>query len=105
MYPDRGKRAAAAAVCLLMILGVVLCGCREQASRPLVTLSVWWSDDGDRELVEEMIEAFQKEHEKEALFEITVSKESVMNLKARYWRIRRRLRIFLCLRTISSTRL
>lgn len=81
MYPNRGKRAAAAAVCLLMILGVVLCGCHEQASRPLVTLSVWWSDDGDRELVEEMIEAFQKEHEKEAAFEITVSKESVMNLK------------------------
>ena len=77
----KGKRAAAATVCLMMILGVMLCGCYEQASRPLVKLSVWWSDDGDRELVAEIIEEFKKEHEKEALFEITVSRESVMNLR------------------------
>lgn len=75
------KKALAAAVCAAMVSGVALCGYSERNARPLVRLSVWWSDDGDRELVEEIIEEFQEEHETEALFEITVSKESVMNLK------------------------
>lgn len=75
------RKKTAAVVCLMMILGAALCGCQRQNQRPTVKLSIWWSDDGDRELVEEIIEAFQEEYEKEALFEITVSKESVMNLK------------------------
>lgn len=81
MHHIKGRRVLAAAICMAMILGVVLCGYIQQVSRPLVKLSVWWSDDGDRELVEKMIEEFKEEHEKEAVFEITVSRESVMNLK------------------------
>lgn len=79
MRYSKGK-GMAAALCLIT-LSVMLCGCQKQASRPLVKLSVWWSDDGDRELVEEVIEEFRQEYEGEALFEVTVSKENVMNLK------------------------
>lgn len=70
-----------AAVLGLVLLG--LSGCQVLQSKPLPTikLSVWWSDEDDRELIYETIEAFQKEHEKEAVFEVTVSTESVLTLR------------------------
>lgn len=82
MHYIKGRKVLASALCMAMLSGVALCGYSQQNSRPLVKLSVWWSDDGDRDLVEKMIEEFEKEHEREAVFEITVSRESVMNLKS-----------------------
>lgn len=57
------------------------CQMRGTASVPTVKLSVWWSDDGDRELITGIIEEFKREHAKEAEFEITVSTENVTTCK------------------------
>lgn len=66
-----------------VFLGLVplgLAGCQEK-TLPTVKLSVWWSDEDDRGLIYETIEAFQKEYAKEAVFEVTVSTESVLSLR------------------------
>lgn len=57
------------------------CAGKESGELPLVKLSVWWSDEEDRELIDSRIQAFQKEYAEEAVFEITVSKENVLNVR------------------------
>lgn len=70
--------ALTAAVC-----GLAGCSGAKMAadSVPEVKLTVWWGDDGDRELLDETIESFQEEHAGEAAFEITVCKETVGTAK------------------------
>lgn len=57
------------------------CAGKEDRELPVVKLSVWWSDEEDRELIDDRIRVFQEEHADEAVFEITVSKENVMNVR------------------------
>ena len=63
------------------LLGMTGCSALKQEPLPEVKLSIWWSDENDRELIENIIEEFKTEHAEEALFEITVSKESVQTSK------------------------
>ena len=55
-------------------------GCSKTQPQQLKTvkLSVWWSDEGDRDLLNQTIEEFKKEYASEAVFEITISTESVL---------------------------
>lgn len=68
---------------LLTFTSVWTAGCagKENGELPVVKLSVWWSDEEDRELIDGRIQAFQEEYADEAVFEITVSKENVMNVR------------------------
>lgn len=73
------------AVWLLMVVSVAvssLAGCSDrETSLPVVKLSIWWSDEGDWNLIEETIAAFQEEHADEAVFEISFFKEDVLTSK------------------------
>lgn len=68
---------AAAAV----MAAVMLTGCSASEPKPTVTLSVWWSDEGDRELINAEIEKFKEMYADEAEFGITVSTESVLTVR------------------------
>lgn len=63
------------------LLGMSGCSNWRRDSLPEVKLSIWWSDEDDRDLIENIIEEFKTEHADEALFEITVSKENVQTSK------------------------
>ena len=62
-------------VLLLMAVALGLMGCSGAEPEPVpeVKLSVWWSEEEERELLNQTIEAFQEEYADEALFQITVS--------------------------------
>lgn len=80
MRHTKAKIMTAAAVLALTVVGVTGCSGRKEPL-PTVRLSVWWSDEDDRELIDQTIETFQEEHAQEAVFEITVSKEKVQTSK------------------------
>lgn len=68
---------------ILMIFSLGLAGCSglKQKSLPVIKLSIWWSDEGDKELIDQAIESFQSEYADKAFFEITVSIENVQTSK------------------------
>ncbi|MCM1326891.1 MAG: extracellular solute-binding protein [Bacteroidales bacterium] len=68
------------AACCLTAVSICLAGCSKAQPKQLQTvkLSVWWSDEGDRDLLNQAIEEFKKEYADEAVFEITISTESVL---------------------------
>lgn len=70
-----------AAVLAGILCGVTGCSGTAGQELPIVKLSVWWSDEDDMTLIDEVIGEFQREHEREAVFEITVSKENIQNVK------------------------
>lgn len=75
------KRILAAALIVLISVGFVGCSGRTARQLPVVRLSVWWSDENEKELISDKVEAFKKEYAGEAVFEITVSMESVVTSK------------------------
>lgn len=81
MWNTKAKIVVTAAVLTMALLNVAGCSDRKKDSLPVVKLSVWWSDEEDRELINDIIEEFESEHAQEALFEITVSKENIQNAK------------------------
>lgn len=68
---------------LLTVLLPCFGGCESVGSKqlPTVRLSVWWSDEGDRELLNEKIDEFMEEYSDEAVFDITLSKESILTIR------------------------
>lgn len=70
-------------VLLLMAVALGLMGCSGAESEPVpeVKLSVWWSEEEERELLNQTIEAFQEEYADEALFQITVSIENIVTTR------------------------
>lgn len=68
---------------VLAATSVLTTGCagKGQKELPVVKLSVWWSDEEDRGLINRAIEAFQEEYAEEAVFEVTVSKESILTVR------------------------
>lgn len=80
MGHTKGKGITAVALAAAL-LGMTGCSLMKQEPLPEVKLSVWWSDDGDRELIDQIIEEFKTEYADEALFEITVSKENVQTAR------------------------
>lgn len=68
---------------VFVVTAVCMPGCagNEKKELPVVKLSVWWSDEEDRELIDRKIEAFQVKYADEAVFEIMVSKENVLNVR------------------------
>lgn len=58
-------------------------GCEGAASKqlPTVRLSIWWSDEGDRELLNEKIDEFKEKYSDKAVFEITISRESILTIR------------------------
>lgn len=80
MRHTKAKIMATAAVLALTVLGVTGCS-KKNEPLPTVRLSVWWSDEDDRALIDQTIKTFQEEHAQEAVFEITVSKERVQTSK------------------------
>lgn len=80
----RNTRLKAALTAIFLVAAVAYqTGCQMSGHSPVpaVKLSVWWSDDGDRELITGIIEEFKREHSKEAEFEITVSTENITTCK------------------------
>lgn len=67
----------------LTILLLVFGACSGVGSKPLplIQLSVWWSDEGDRELINEKIHEFKEKYSDEAVFEITLSRESILTIR------------------------
>lgn len=57
------------------------CGGVTSEQLPTVSLSIWWSDEGDRELLNEKIDEFKEKYSDKAVFEITVSKESILTIR------------------------
>lgn len=68
---------------LLAAVSFGLAGCLKTnpAPVPVIKLSVWWSDEGDKRLIDNAIETFKTDYADEALFEITVSLENVRTAK------------------------
>lgn len=66
-----------------IIVLLLFTGCSKARSKqlPTVKLSVWWSDEGDIELINEKIDEFKAEYADEAVFEVTISKESVLTIR------------------------
>lgn len=71
----------AAAAGLLAAALMLTAGCAVRKPKPTVKLSVWWSDEEDRDLINTEIENFTKKHASEAELEITVSTESVLTVR------------------------
>lgn len=65
------KSILAAAVFTIMAIGLSGCAGKKDEKLPVVKLSIWWSDQGDWNLIEETIEAFEEEHADEAVFDIS----------------------------------
>lgn len=76
-----GKKIAGAALLIMAVFGLTGCSNTDSKSVPEVKLSVWWSEEDERELLEQTIEAFQEEYADEALFQITVSIENVVSTR------------------------
>ncbi len=74
------KFIGAAAVLLTAAL-TLASGCSAHDSIPTVKLSVWWSDENDRELINAEIEKFKEKYSDEAQLEITISTENVMTVR------------------------
>lgn len=73
------KKAAAA---LLTVLSMLMTpGCSAADEKPEIKLSVWWSDEDDRELINSEIEKFKELHSDEAELEITISTENVLTVR------------------------
>lgn len=68
-------------VVLIISVIFIFTGCANSKERPLISLSVWWSDEDDRELINEKIEEFKEKYADEADFKITVSTENVITLR------------------------
>lgn len=68
---------------VLTVTSVWTAGCagKKQEELPVIKLSVWWSDEEDRALINRTIEAFQEQYADEAVFEIAVSKENILTVK------------------------
>lgn len=77
----KGMKIIGASVMAIVLL--LFTGCSNISSKqlPTVKLSVWWSDEGDRELINEKIDEFKAEYADEAFFEITISEESVLTIR------------------------
>ena len=63
------------------LFGMTGCSNWKQTALPDVKLSIWWGDENDRDLIENIIEEFKAEYADEAHFDITVSKENVQTSK------------------------
>lgn len=63
------------------LFGMTGCSNWKQTALPDVKLSIWWGDENDRDLIENIIEDFKAEYADEAHFEIIVSKENVQTSK------------------------
>lgn len=72
-------KAAVAGVLAVSLM--LTAGCAARKPKPTVKLSVWWSDEDDRDLINTEIENFTKKHASEAELEITVSTESVLTVR------------------------
>lgn len=72
-------KAAAAAVIITAL--TLTAGCFPRVSKPTVNLSVWWSDENDRELINAEIEKFKEKYSDEAQLEITISTENVLTVR------------------------
>lgn len=70
--------AVVSAACLMLLAGCAGDGANRL---PPVKLSVWWSDGGDIELINEKINEFKEKYSDKAAFEITLSKESVLTVR------------------------
>ena len=81
MRHTKVKIITATAALTVTLLGMTGCSNLRQEPLPEVKLSIWWSDEGDRELIDQIIEEFKTEYADEAHFDITVSKESVQTSK------------------------
>lgn len=75
------KIILATAALLSAFLGLVGCSVLKSEPLPTVKLSIWWSDEGDRELLDQTIKSFQTKYADEAVFEITISRENVLTSK------------------------
>ena len=75
------KTVLTAAVLATVLFGLTGCAGLKPEPVPEVKLSVWWSDEEDRQLIEETIAEFQNKYANEAHFDITVSMENVLTLK------------------------
>ncbi len=75
------KIIVATAALLSAFLGLVGCSVLKSEPLPTVKLSIWWSDEGDRELLDQTIKSFQTKYADEAVFEITISRENVLTSK------------------------
>lgn len=73
------KRVAAAVLSAVFV--TLSAGCSAGASKPKIELSVWWSDEDDRELINAEIERFKELHSDEAELEITISTENVLTVR------------------------
>lgn len=80
------KFIGAAAVLLTAAL-TLASGCSAHDSIPTVKLSVWWSDENDRELINAEIEKFKEKYSDEAQLEITISTENVNGGRGRVRRV------------------
>ena len=72
-------KAASAAILIAAI--TLAAGCSAQRQKPTVSLSVWWSDEDDRTLINAEIEKFKEKYSDEAQFEITISTENVLTVR------------------------
>lgn len=76
---SRCIKAAAALLTALSMLTIP--GCSAADTKPEIRLSVWWSDEDDRELISAEIERFKEIHSDEAQLEITISTENVLTVR------------------------
>ena len=74
------KFIRAAAVLLTAAL-TLIAGCSAHSSIPTVKLSVCWSYENDRDLINAEIEKFKEKYSDEAQLEITISTENVMTVR------------------------
>lgn len=74
-------RAVTAAFLAVSLCICVSCASTGSKQLPIVKLSIWWSDEDDRELLNEKINEFKEAHSDEAVFEITISKESILTVR------------------------
>lgn len=70
-----------AALAVLIAFLTLVAGCSAREPKPTVKLSVWWSDEDDRELINTEIAKFKEKHAGEVELEITVSTESVLTVR------------------------
>lgn len=76
------RRYIKAAAALLTALSMLMIsGCSAADGKPEIKLSVWWSDEDDRELINSEIEKFKELHSDKAELEITISTENVLTVR------------------------
>lgn len=75
------KFIKAAATAVIITALTLTAGCFPCVSKPTVNLSVWWSDENDRELINAEIEKFKEKYSDEAQLEITISTENVLTVR------------------------